>query len=70
MSLAYLCLNAHIGSNSYLKSYVGLDVGANEGFVVSPGIVGSDVVGYREGDARGAVDGTLVVGATVGLEDG
>ena len=47
-----------------------VDVGANEGFVVSPGIVGSDVVGYREGDARGAGDGTLVVGATVGLEDG
>ena len=49
-----------------MRLLVGFEVGLELGFVVSPGKVGNDVVGYFEGELDGLLVGQLVVGDVVG----
>jgi len=49
---------------------VGRLVGIDEGCLVTPGVVGQDVVGYLVGPVEGRLVGTLVVGRDVGADDG
>jgi hypothetical protein len=48
------------------KSKVGCEVGLSEGLTVMPLRVGTEVVGYLEGDEEGMDVGRLEVGRTVG----